>query len=51
LKRKIPVMINSDAHKPEQLDGYYNEAVSILKGVGFQSLTQIGRQGRRQAAL
>jgi len=51
LKRKIPVMINSDAHKPEQLDGYYNEAVSILKGMGFQSLTQIGRQGRRQAAL
>jgi histidinol-phosphatase (PHP family) len=51
LKRKIPVMINSDAHRPEQLDGYYNEAAAILKNIGFRELTQIGREGRRQVAL
>lgn len=51
LNREIPVMINSDAHRPEQLDGYYGEATAILKGVGFRELTQIGREGRRRVAL
>jgi histidinol-phosphatase (PHP family) len=51
LKRKIPVMINSDAHRPDQLDGYYDEAVAVLKGIGFRELTQIGREGRRKVAL
>ena len=50
-KREIPVMINSDAHRPEQLDGYYGEAVAILKEIGFRELTQIGREGRRRLAL
>jgi histidinol-phosphatase (PHP family) len=51
LKREIPVMINSDAHRPEQLDGYYGEAVAILKEIGFRDLTQIGGEGLRRAAL
>jgi len=51
LKRGIPVMINSDAHRPDQLDGYYGEAVTILKEIGFRELTQIGGEGRRRAAL
>jgi histidinol phosphatase-like PHP family hydrolase len=44
-------MINSDAHRPDQLDGYYDEAVAVLKGIGFRELTQIGREGRRKVAL
>jgi histidinol-phosphatase (PHP family) len=51
LKRKIPIMINSDAHRPEQLDGYYMEAAAVLRDIGFRELTQIGREGRRQVAL
>jgi histidinol-phosphatase (PHP family) len=51
LKRKIPVMINSDAHRPEQLDGYYVEAVSILMEIGYRELTQIGRTGRRRRVV
>jgi histidinol-phosphatase (PHP family) len=51
LKREIPVMINSDAHKPEQLDGHYREAAAILKEIGFKELTQIGREGRRKVVL
>jgi histidinol-phosphatase (PHP family) len=51
LRRGIPVMINSDAHRPEQLDGYYDEAVSILREIGFRELTQIGREGRRRVPL
>ena len=51
LEREIPVMINSDAHRPDQLDGYYREAADILEGIGFRELTQIGREGRRRVAL
>jgi histidinol-phosphatase (PHP family) len=51
LKREIPVMINSDAHRPEQLDGYYNETASILREIGFRELTHIGREGRHQVPL
>jgi histidinol-phosphatase (PHP family) len=51
LKREIPLMINSDAHWPEQLDGYYDEAVALLKSMGLRRLTQIGRDGRRQVSL
>jgi histidinol-phosphatase (PHP family) len=51
LRRKIPVMINSDAHKPEQLDSYYTEAAAILREIGFRELTQIGVDGRRKVAL
>ncbi|UCF97041.1 MAG: histidinol-phosphatase [Spirochaetaceae bacterium] len=51
LKRQIPVMINSDAHRPAQLDGYYSEAAAILKDIGFRELTQIGREGRRRVPL
>jgi histidinol-phosphatase (PHP family) len=51
LAREVPVMINSDAHRPEQLDGYYTEAAAVLKSIGFRRLTQIGRNGRRQVPL
>ena len=51
LKREIPVMINSDAHRPDQLDGYYSEAAALLKHIGFRELTQIGIGGRRKVAL
>jgi len=51
LKRKIPVMINSDAHRPEQLDGYFEETAAILRGIGFRELTEIGRNGRRRVSL
>ena len=51
LRREIPVMINSDAHRPDQLDGYYNEAASILREIGFRELTHIGREGRRRVPL
>jgi histidinol-phosphatase (PHP family) len=49
--REIPVMINSDAHRPEQLDGYYTEAASILREIGYRELTQLGRNGRRRVPL
>lgn len=34
-KMKIPVVISSDAHKPEELTSYFPETISILKDIGF----------------
>lgn len=38
LARNIPVTLSSDAHKPEEVDGYYAEAIRILKNIGFREL-------------
>lgn len=37
LDMEIPIMINSDAHHPDNIDRYYHEAVSLLKNIGFSS--------------
>ena len=37
-KAGIPVMINSDAHKPEHLGFYHEESSDILKDTGFKSV-------------
>lgn len=34
----IPITLSSDAHNPEELDGYYPEALSLLKDIGFKEL-------------
>ncbi|MFO8066030.1 MAG: histidinol-phosphatase HisJ [Bacteroidales bacterium] len=36
LKMDIPVMINTDAHKPEQIDSLFSTAVKKLKDIGFK---------------
>ncbi|MDD5569962.1 MAG: histidinol-phosphatase [Bacteroidales bacterium] len=38
LKRKIPVTINSDTHKPPELINYFNEAAAILKQIGYNEI-------------
>lgn len=38
LTRKIPVTLSSDAHRPEEINGYYSEATRILKEIGFREL-------------
>jgi len=37
-KKEIPVMVNTDAHKPEQVDMLYDEAVLLLKDIGFKKI-------------
>ena len=38
LQKEIPVMVNSDAHHPSQLDKGFNEAVHLLQSMGFQRM-------------
>lgn len=37
-KMGIPVSLNSDAHKPHELDGYYPEAQEIIKDAGYNEV-------------
>ena len=37
-RKKIPVMINADAHLPDEIDSGYVYAAGILKSIGFGSL-------------
>jgi len=41
----IPITLNSDAHKPEDLSGYFPEAREILKKIGFRKLMLITNHG------
>lgn len=47
LSLDIPMMINSDAHKPEQLTLKYREAIDLLISIGFKKLCIIDKKGRR----
>ncbi len=33
---EIPIMINSDTHRPDTIDCYYEEAYGLLKSIGFR---------------
>ena len=35
---QIPVVVNSDAHSPHELNAYFSEALTLLKDIGFVSV-------------
>jgi histidinol-phosphatase (PHP family) len=41
----IPVVVSSDAHWPENLDGMFPEAVRILRGAGYLTQRQLTQSG------
>jgi histidinol-phosphatase (PHP family) len=45
-EKEAPVIINADAHKPEDLDGHYNEAVNALKSAGYKETVLF--EGRKE---
>jgi histidinol-phosphatase (PHP family) len=44
-KLRIPVMVNSDAHKPDELDGEFEYGFSILKEVGIDDVVYFKGNG------
>lgn len=34
----IPITLSSDAHKPDDLNKYYDEAIELLKDIGFKKI-------------
>jgi histidinol-phosphatase (PHP family) len=45
LHLKIPITLSSDAHQPEELDGYYKETVDLIKDIGFKELMCFSADG------
>ena len=41
----IPVMVNSDAHAPTNIDGYFDEALELLRDIGFRGQRQLTSAG------
>ncbi len=38
LTKKIPVTLSSDAHRPDELSGHFEETIEIMKAIGFEEL-------------
>ncbi len=41
----IPITLSSDSHKPEELNGYFNETIDIIKSIGFKHLYTLSLKG------
>jgi len=41
----LPLTISSDAHAPEEIDGYYPQTIKILKDIGFEEVWFLSPDG------
>ncbi len=47
LKLDIPITLNSDAHNPAEITGYFKETADVLKNIGFKHLYILTAEGWR----
>jgi histidinol-phosphatase (PHP family) len=47
----IPVMVNADAHRPEHIDGWFAQAVQVLRDLGFTAIRQLTPDGWTDTAI
>lgn len=45
------IIVNSDAHKPEQINAGFNEAFEILRTIGFKSVLRLRENGFEELSL
>ncbi len=38
VSKKIPITISADAHQPDELTGYFDETIRLLKDIGFRTI-------------
>jgi histidinol-phosphatase (PHP family) len=50
-KKGLPITLSSDAHRPEEIAGYYPETLGILKDIGFKSLVFFGEGGWQEQEM
>lgn len=43
---KIPIVLNADAHAPENIAGYFDEAKEMIAGAGYSFTLALSRGGR-----
>ncbi len=51
LHLQIPVTLSSDAHKPEELDGYFDETLKMLDDIGFKDLIYFSKEGWKKQKI
>ncbi len=44
--RKIPIILSSDAHKPEDVGQHFNETIKLIKNVGYRKIVQFTNRKR-----
>ena len=44
---KIPITLSADAHQPNELNGYYEEALKLMKEIGFKELVYFESKMRK----
>jgi histidinol-phosphatase (PHP family) len=47
----IPIALSADAHKPDEINGYYPEALQILRGIGFRKMMYFSGSGWKEQEL
>jgi histidinol-phosphatase (PHP family) len=50
-KKGLPITLSSDAHRPEEIDGYYAETLKILRDIGFKNLVYYDEEGWKQQPI
>ncbi len=50
-KRRVPVVINSDAHRPEDVGADYDQAIAFAKQAGYQTLVTFTERRRSSEPL
>jgi histidinol-phosphatase (PHP family) len=48
---KIPITLSADAHQPHELNGYYDEALKLMKEIGFKELVYFDNKGRNKQRI
>jgi histidinol-phosphatase (PHP family) len=51
LALRIPIVVNADAHRPEDIDGYFPEAYALLRDIGYGAAVMFTREGMRELPL
>jgi histidinol phosphatase-like PHP family hydrolase len=50
-EKNIPITLSADAHSPEEIDGYYPEAIEILRNIGFKELVCLKKEVGRSCLI
>ena len=50
-RKGVPIVINSDAHRPEDVGADYDQALSLVKSVGYRQLVTFSGRQRAMAPI
>jgi len=48
---QIPITLSSDAHKPGELDGYFDQTLNMLEDIGFRELLYFREDGWKKQRI